>query len=86
MEYVVGEDNSYMQSQKEQDAPQSFDTKYSFAELKMPDDLPKGVDRKQLEKYLSDQEFKEVFKMLPSDFASLAEWKKKSLKKKAGLF
>lgn len=86
MEYVVGEDNSYMESQNEQEKPQTIDTCYSYAQLKAPDGLPVGVDRKQLEKYMSDQEFKEVFKMLPSDFEGLAQWKKASLKKKAGIF
>lgn len=86
MEFVVGEDNSYMESQQEQEKPQSFDTCYSYAQLKAADNLPKGVVRSSLEKYLSDQEFKEVFKMNPSDFEGLAQWKKNSLKKKAGLF
>jgi hypothetical protein len=48
--------------------------------------LPKGVDRTKLEQYLSDEDFKAVFKMERASFAGLQAWKKLDLKKRANLF
>ena len=35
---------------------------------------PKGIDVGRLEKYLTDEEFEEVFGMTPADFAILSSW------------
>jgi supervillin len=49
-------------------------------------DLPAGCDLKQLEKYLSDEDFEKVFHMGKTDFEKLAQWKKIAMKKEANLF
>jgi len=48
--------------------------------------LPADVDANKKEDYLSDDEFKEVFKIPKDKFASSPTWKRKQLKKDAGLF
>lgn len=48
--------------------------------------LPRGVDRTKLELYLSDDDFRAVFKMSRASFQSLQPWKKLDLKKRANLF
>ena len=48
--------------------------------------LPKGVDPARLETYLSDEEFKKVFKMDKELFSKLPAWKQTKNKKEVGLF
>mmetsp|Transcript_14325 Transcript_14325/g.22532 ORF Transcript_14325/g.22532 Transcript_14325/m.22532 type:complete len:273 (+) Transcript_14325:16-834(+) len=48
--------------------------------------LPSDVDSNKKEEYLSDDEFVEVFKTSKEQFASSPTWKRKQLKKDAGLF
>ena len=48
--------------------------------------LPSDVDSTKKEEYLSDDEFKEVFKTSKEQFASSPTWKRKQLKKDAGFF
>lgn len=48
--------------------------------------LPADVDATKKEDYLSDDEFKEVFKTSKQDFAASPTWKRKQLKKDAGFF
>jgi len=57
---------------------------FPYSELK--DKFPKGVDPAKKEMYLSDEEFFEVFGMDYEEFENLGPFKKKQLKKKAGLF
>ena len=57
---------------------------FPYAELK--DKFPKGVDPTCKELYLSDEEFVQVFGMDFDSFEQLSAFKKKQLKKKAGLF
>lgn len=47
--------------------------------------LLKGVDRTQLECYLSNDEFERLFNMCPEVFQRLPEWKRNDLKKKLDL-
>jgi len=47
---------------------------------------PEGVSPAEKEKYLSDAQFQEVFKMGRAEFAGLKLWKQQKLKKEAGLF
>ncbi|CAH8571791.1 unnamed protein product [Schistosoma rodhaini] len=47
--------------------------------------LLKGVDRTQLECYLSTDEFERLFNMCPEAFQRLPEWKRNDLKKKLDL-
>ncbi|KAM8887181.1 LOW QUALITY PROTEIN: dematin-like [Spinachia spinachia] len=48
--------------------------------------LPPGVDRTQLERHLSQEEFFSVFGMSMEEFDSLSLWKRNDMKKKVGLF
>ena len=48
--------------------------------------LPEGVDPARLETYLSDGEFKKVFKMDKEQFSKLPAWKQTKNKKEVGLF
>ena len=60
-------------------------TQFSLATLKERP-LPEGVDAARLETYLSDEEFKKVFKMDKDQFSKLTGWKQTKAKKDAGLF
>eukprot|EP00479_Gromia_sphaerica_P013508 TRINITY_DN7552_c0_g1_i1.p1 TRINITY_DN7552_c0_g1~~TRINITY_DN7552_c0_g1_i1.p1 ORF type:complete len:272 (-),score=48.43 TRINITY_DN7552_c0_g1_i1:99-914(-) len=75
-QYSVGEDTSRIESQREQE---EVGTSYSLAQLQDKDSLPDDLDKGNREKYLSDRDFKEIFKMDKHDFGSLAVWKKKQL-------
>lgn len=48
--------------------------------------LPPEVDRTQLERHLSEQEFQSVFRMTLQDFDQLSLWKRNELKKRVCLF
>ncbi|XP_061528561.1 dematin-like isoform X4 [Phycodurus eques] len=48
--------------------------------------LPPGVDRTQLERHLSQEEFVSVFAMTPDEFEHLSLWRRNNLKKRACLF
>ncbi len=45
-----------------------------------------GLERSQLERYLSSAEFERVFGVSRAQFAALAKWRQDALKKRAGLF
>ncbi|KAK3611747.1 hypothetical protein CHS0354_014091 [Potamilus streckersoni] len=62
--------------------------KYPIEQLQVPaDQLPPGVtDPSNKEIHLTSEEFEKVFGMKYSKFISQPEWKRKELKKKAGLF
>ncbi|XP_061906125.1 supervillin [Entelurus aequoreus] len=47
--------------------------------------LPDGVDPRQLEVYLSDQDFKTILEMKREDFASLPSWQQADRKRNKGL-
>nr|XP_061804468.1 dematin-like [Nerophis lumbriciformis] len=47
---------------------------------------PPDVDRTQLERHLSPEEFASVFQMTPDEFERLSLWRRNSLKKRARLF
>lgn len=59
---------------------------YPVSSLRNRTDLPEGIDLKNLEQYLSDADFSEVFKMDRPIFATLPAWKQIRLRKDAGLF
>ena len=48
--------------------------------------LPPGIDRSQLQQYLSDEQFQSLFKMSSLKFDTLPKWKKTTLKKGLNLF
>ncbi|XP_038641650.1 dematin isoform X2 [Scyliorhinus canicula] len=48
--------------------------------------LPQGVNRPQLERHLTPEEFQEVFGMTIKEFDKLPQWRRTELKKKACLF
>jgi len=48
--------------------------------------VPSGVDPANRELYLSDEEFKTVFKMNKAEMKALPAWKRQGLKKAQGLF
>ena len=60
-------------------------TRFSLAVLKQRP-LPEGVDPARLETYLSDEEFKNVFKVDKEQFSKLPGWKQAKTKKEVGLF
>ena len=60
-------------------------TRFSLAVLKERP-LPEGVDPARLETYLSDDDFKKVFKMDREQFAKMPGWKQTKTKKDVGLF
>jgi len=48
--------------------------------------LPFDVDRKNLEKHLTESEFEMVFKMSKKEFYQMLPWRRAELKKKCYLF
>lgn len=64
---------------------QLMKTQYPLEEL-LRSPLPEGVDPKQLEVYLSDQDFQTILEMRRDEYASLPGWKQIDLKKSKGLF
>jgi len=62
--------------------------KFPFKTLleKDPDKLPEGVDLLHKELHLTEDEFKEIFKMSYDSFKVLPTWRQKYLKKEVGLF
>ena len=48
--------------------------------------VPAGIDRKNLQEYLSDEDFESIFKMTKAAFGALAGWKRNGMKQKAGIF
>jgi hypothetical protein len=58
---------------------------YSYQEL-LRDPLPDGVDRMCLEKYLSEEEFVNIFDMPRSEFVKCQAWKQLEMKKKVYLY
>lgn len=45
------------------DSLKQYSQTYSYEQLKDKDTLPKTVDKGELEKYLSDEDFEKVFSM-----------------------
>jgi len=63
------------------------DYSVNYDELKKPaEQLPKGVDPRKREQYLSDADFEKVLGSPRGEFNSLKPWKQNQLKKAAGLF
>ena len=60
-------------------------TRFSLEVLKQKP-LPEGVDPAKLETYLSDEEFKKIFKTDKEQFSKMPLWKQTKAKKDAGLF
>ena len=59
---------------------------YTYDHLKFPGPFPQSIDSTKRETYLSEHDFRQVFKMDKSTFSALQNWKKVSLKKQLGLF
>ncbi|KAK1366196.1 HP domain-containing protein [Heracleum sosnowskyi] len=60
---------------------------FDYERLKAKSDNPvTGIDFKQREAYLSDEEFQTIFGMLKEAFYKLPKWKQDMLKKKVDLF
>eukprot|EP01113_Clastostelium_recurvatum_P025348 TRINITY_DN3049_c0_g1_i6.p1 TRINITY_DN3049_c0_g1~~TRINITY_DN3049_c0_g1_i6.p1 ORF type:complete len:1531 (-),score=371.56 TRINITY_DN3049_c0_g1_i6:86-4678(-) len=68
-----------------QDMYNEYFRTYSYDDLKNKR-FPKGLNVKQLESYLADEEFLEVFKMNKEEFEKCSAWKKEMLKKQLELF
>jgi len=66
-------------------APVAAGQAIPYETLKLTD-LPAGVDPNHKEDYLSDADFKDVFKCSRAEFKELKPWKQQALKKDAGLF
>jgi len=66
-------------------------TKYTYRQLiRLPDhELPnggKGIDLGNLEKYLIESHFQEIFKMTYEEWVTVPKWKRNRLKQEAYLF
>jgi len=64
-------------------------TIYSYAELqemKTNRTFPDGMDTHNLETYLDDDEFEDVFQMTRPEYNKLQKWKKKQRKQRVNLF
>jgi hypothetical protein len=57
---------------------------YTKDELLKFDTLPQHLDRKNLESYLSEGEFRETFKIEKEIYNRLPLWKKQTIKREAG--
>uniref|UniRef100_A0A8C1CST5 Advillin n=1 Tax=Cyprinus carpio carpio TaxID=630221 RepID=A0A8C1CST5_CYPCA len=53
---------------------------------KLSGELPENVDPAHKERYLSDQDFQDIFGFSREEFNSLPQWKQKTIKKEKGLF
>ncbi|CAH1156175.1 unnamed protein product [Phaedon cochleariae] len=60
-------------------------TIYPLSEL-LQRPLPEGVDPTNIERYLSNADFRELLSMTKDEFEKLPSWKKTALKKEKGLF
>ena len=82
----------YAQKKTEQSAGESGDGDWADAETTkhaldtLKNTFPEGVNPRRKEYYLTDADFQAVFGMDVSAWEGLKEWKRKDLKKKAGLF
>lgn len=81
----------YFQRMKEQfkkEDSQAFAAKtIPYADLKIPSKHNRpDIDPSKREVYLSDAEFRQLFKMEKDAFAQLSQWQRNSLKKKFALF
>ena len=57
---------------------------YTKEELLQTDTLPQHLDRKNLEDYMSPDEFQRTFSIKKSEYSSLPQWKRQTLKRNAG--
>jgi len=57
---------------------------YSLQLLK--DNPPPGIDKNDLPRYLSEEDFFQLFKMAKTDFYKMPAWKQRGRKREAGLF
>jgi len=62
------------------------ETNYPYAELQGVANRPSDVDPTCKERYLSDEEFHEKFKMSHEEFTKLPKWKQQNLKKNLELY
>jgi advillin len=62
-----------------------YSKKYSYKDLSTRN-IPSTVDQGNLENYMEDKEFQEVFKMSRAELAAMPKWKREGLKKAAKLF
>ena len=67
--------------------PAGASTTFTHAELKKPiNELPKGVDPRKREQYLTDADFVAVLGTTRAAFEKLRGWRQNELKRKVGLF
>mmetsp|Transcript_12411 Transcript_12411/g.20911 ORF Transcript_12411/g.20911 Transcript_12411/m.20911 type:complete len:444 (+) Transcript_12411:1-1332(+) len=59
---------------------------YSYGELLDAENLPESVDRTNLQNYLTDDEFAEVFGMTREEWDRVPKWRHPDMKKKVGLY
>ena len=57
---------------------------YTKEELLRSDTLPQHLDRKNLEEYLSPEEFQRTFSIKKAEYSSLPLWKRQTIKRNAG--
>ncbi|XP_064630749.1 actin-binding LIM protein 1-like isoform X5 [Lineus longissimus] len=59
---------------------------YPYDALKVNTNLPKDVDRNQLERYLSTDDFEKIFQMSRAQFYRQAEWRRNDMKRRVLLY
>jgi len=64
---------------------QEYNRIFSYQDL-IEGNYPKGLDTAQLENYLSDQEFENVFETTRKEFAEMPKWKQQQIKREKGLY
>jgi len=64
---------------------QEYNRIFSYQDL-VEGNYPKGLDTAQLENYISDQEFENVFETTRKEFAEMPKWKQQQIKREKGLY
>ncbi|XP_022747943.1 villin-2-like [Durio zibethinus] len=84
---IVSETNGEDEIQQYENGSGSTQSTFRYEQLKAKSENPvTGIDFKRREAYLSDEEFRTVFRMAKEAFYKLPKWKQDMLKKKADLF
>uniref|UniRef100_A0A6B2LE05 HP domain-containing protein n=1 Tax=Arcella intermedia TaxID=1963864 RepID=A0A6B2LE05_9EUKA len=64
---------------------EALDKTYSYQDLSTGN-FPPGLDTSQLEKYLSEQEFNDVFGVTREEFSEVPKWRQQQIKKEKNLY
>ena len=59
---------------------------FKFDPEVLKNSFPKDVMPNKKEEYITEEQFRDIFKMERQDFRNLKDWKKKEIKRKVGFF